>query len=105
MVITFVQRKKTQKYLILIFVALIIVIIFVFFSDYFKEEEIFIRESDISISKSRPSIKIDFQILDSPVFKKLTEPFPELPTSSPSEDIGRENPFLSIEESSESSSQ
>ena len=97
MAITFVQQKKTQRYLILIFGALILIIAFVFFFNYFQEgEEIFIGEPDIS--KHLPQIKIDFQVLESPVFRKLSEPFPSLPSVLPSEEVGRENPFLPYEE-------
>lgn len=97
MAITFVQQKKTQKYLVLIFGALILIIAFVFFSGYFQEgEEIFISKP--VVSKHLPPIKIDFQVLENPIFQKLFEPFPDLPSALPSEEIGRENPFLPYEE-------
>ncbi len=93
MAITFVQQKKTQKYLILIFGALILIIAFIFFSDYFQEEEgIFISKP--IVSKYLPRIKIDFQVLESPIFQKLSKPFPDLPSVLLPEEVGRENPFL-----------
>ncbi len=97
MAITFIQQKKTQRYLILIFGALILIIAFVFFFDYFQErEEIFIGKPDVS--KHLPQIKIDFQVLESSVFQKLSEPFPDLPSVLSPEEVGRENPFLPYEE-------
>lgn len=97
MAITFVQQKKTQKYLILAFGALILIIVFVFFSDYFKEgEEIFIGEP--IVSKHLSPIKIDFQVLENPIFQKLSESFPDLPSVFSPGEVGRENPFLPYEE-------
>ncbi len=96
MAITFVQQKKTQKYLILIFGALILIIAFVFFSDYFQEgKEIFISEP--IVSKHLSPIKIDFQVLENPILQKLSEPFPDLPLALPIGKVGRENPFLPYE--------
>ena len=97
MAITFVQQKKTQRYLILIFGALILIIAFVFFYGYFQEEEeIFIDKP--AVSKYLPRIKIDFQVLESSVFQKLSKPFPDLPSVLPPEEVGREDPFLPYEE-------
>lgn len=96
MAITFVKQKKTQKYLILIFAALILIIAFVFFSDYLEDgEEVFVSKP--VVSKHLPPIRIDFQVLDSPILQKLTEPFPGLPPAFPSGEVGRENPFLPYE--------
>jgi len=96
MVITFTQKRKTQKYLVIVFVALIAIIAFVFLSDLFKKEE----ETPVieSVSRVVPKVEINFQILENPILKKLTEPYPELPPVFPSEQIGRENPFLPYEE-------
>jgi len=102
MAITFIQKKKNQKYLVLIFGALIAVIAFVFLSGYFEEEigeEVLISEPVIT-TKHLPSIKIDFDVLGDPVFKKLTEEFPALPSAPALGDLGRENPFLPYEEAS-----
>lgn len=96
MVITFTQKKKTQKYLVIVFVALIAIIAFVFLSDLFKKgEEIPAIES---VSEIVPMVEINFQILDDPILKKLSESYPELPLVLPPEEIGRGNPFLPYEE-------
>lgn len=96
MVITFTQKKKTQKYLVIVFVALLAIIAFVFLSDLFKkQEEVPAIES---VSEIVPQVEINFQILDDPILKKLSEPYPELPSVLPAEEIGRGNPFLPYEE-------
>jgi len=96
MAITFVQQRKYQKYLILIFIVLIAVIAFVFFGDYLKKgEEVFI--SNPTAAKHLPPVRIDFQVLDNPIFQKLTEPFPDLPPAHSLGEVGRENPFLPYE--------
>jgi len=92
MAITFVQKRKTQKYLVLVFGAMVLIIAFIFLSRYFLEEEAFI--SPPVISKHLPPAKINFQVLEDPVFQKLSKPFPELPPLPLVGEIGRENPFL-----------
>jgi len=95
MVITFIQRKKTQKYLVLVFGILIAAIAFVFLSQYLGEEEVLV-EKPLG-SEYLPKIKIDFQVLENPILQNLSEPFPELPPPLPSGEFGRENPFLPYE--------
>lgn len=93
MVITFTQKKKTQKYLVVVLVIIIVAIAFVFTSGLLeKEEDFFIEEP--TVTQGRPKISINFQVLRNPVFKKLTEPFPDLPSLPPTGEVGREIPFL-----------
>jgi len=94
MVISFTQKRKNQKYLVLVFVALISLIAFVFLSGFFKKEEITTSMVSQTISKPIPKIEINFNVLENPIFKKLFEPFPDLPAGLPSGSVGRENPFL-----------
>ncbi len=86
------EKRKYQKYLILVFVILVIVVGVIFYSDFFLEK--LKIEPKISLPPEYfPEIKIDFQVLKSPDLKSL-EPFPELP-SYPGEDrIGKQNPFV-----------
>lgn len=93
MVISFTQKRKSQKYLILVFAALILVIAFIFLSDLFKKEESIPIFSE-SVSINVPKIEINFNVLENPILKKLSEPFPDLPPVLPTGEVGRENPFL-----------
>jgi len=99
MVITFTQKRKTQKYLVIVFAILISVIAFIYLSDFLKKEE----ETPVGevVSKNIPKIEINFQVLESPILKKLSEPYPDLPSALPSGEMGRENPFLPYEATSE----
>lgn len=94
MVISFTQKRKSQKYLLLIFVVLILAIAFIFLSGRFREEETTPVFSE-SIPRNIPRIEIDFSVLENPILKKLSETFPDLPSVLPAGEVGRENPFLS----------
>lgn len=92
MVITFVQKKRTQKYLILVLIVVITAIAFVFISGFLKDEEIFVGEPQVS--QYFLPIEIDFQVLSDPVFEELSESFPDLPSLPPRDELGRKNPFI-----------
>lgn len=96
MVITFVRKRKTQKHLVFIFGMLILVIIVVFSVKFLKKEEIFVSRP--LVLKRLPEIKINFEVLEDPIFQKLSRSFPGLPSLPSVEKVGRENPFLSYEE-------
>jgi len=88
MPIKFVQEKKKQKYLILVFVAVLLIIGIVLWFGFFKKEP---SVSPVAFSVSLREIKIDFELLESSAFKEL-QPFGEI--SSFEEKTGRNNPFL-----------
>lgn len=95
MAITIVEERKTQKYLVIVFGAIILAIVFVLLSRFVKKEEIVVPSLDSQ--RPRHKIKIQFQILNNPVLDQLVEPFPEIPSMSSSEFkemIGKENPFF-----------
>ena len=97
MAISFVQKRKTQKYLVLVFVILAIGIVFIFLSGYFGQEELSISEPFLP-PETFPKININFQALENSVFLEL-QSFPEIPTTS-MEEFGRENPFLPCQKES-----
>ena len=95
MAITFVQKRKNQKLLVMIFVVMILAIGFILIYRFFPEEEII--APPVLVSKQYPKIRIDFEVLESPIFNRLSRPFPDLPTVPVVGEVGRENPFLSFE--------
>jgi hypothetical protein len=85
------SNKKYQKYLIIVFTFLIIIIGFVFYYDLIVEK-LDIRP-DVSLPPELfPEIRIDFQVFNFPILRKL-EPFPDLPSYPEDIKIGRQNPF------------
>ena len=84
-------KEEYQKYLIIVFVSLIIIIGVVFYYD------LIIEKLDISPKISLPheffpEIGIDFQVFNFPILQKM-ELFPELPPYPDDIKIGRQNPF------------
>ena len=81
------EKRKRQKYLIAVFVIVVIAIICVFWFGYYKKPE-----------KSAPSgpkvyyqkIKVDFSVLDNPLLKEMEIPEKIKPFEGKK---GRENPF------------
>ena len=92
MAITFIQKRKKQKYLILTFVILILVISFIVWFKFFKVEEAFPVVEEIPLGFI-PRIKINFEVLENPILQEF-QSFPEAPSLPAPEQIGRENPFL-----------
>lgn len=93
MAIKFVEAKKRQKYLILVFVAVALISAVVLWQGYFKKEEPVSPTPGFFFKE----VKIDFGVLESPVLKEL-QSFEEISLEGllPLEtNIGRENPFLS----------
>lgn len=92
MPIKFVEEKKRQKYLIMVFVAVALTSAVVVWQGYFKKEELSPTPGFLF-----REIKIKFDVLEGPVLKEL-QPFEEISLEGllPFEtNIGRENPFIS----------
>jgi hypothetical protein len=93
MPIKFVEEKKRQKYLILVFLAVALISAVVLWQGYFKKEEPVSPTPGLSFRE----VKINFDVLESPVLKEL-QPFEEISLEGllPLEvNVGRENPFIS----------
>jgi len=90
MAITLTSKKKSQKNLVIIFLTSIVVIFIIFYYQFFKKEEPLIDETEASQIVRK--IKIDFGILDNPLFLRLN-PFPDPPAAPSAAEVGRENPF------------
>jgi len=89
MPIKFVQEKKKQKYLILVFAAVILITSIVLWFGFLRKEKP--APSPPALIVSQREIKIDFELLESSALKEL-QPFGEI--SSFEEEAGRSNPFL-----------
>lgn len=86
MAITFIQKRKTQQYLIFVFIALFLITIIILWQGFFKKE---IIPSSGPLKHSE--VKINFEVLKNPIFQDF-QPFKEI---APFEgETGRENPFL-----------
>ncbi len=94
MAITFLQKKKIQRYLILVFIVVLLIIALILWLGFRKKEA---PPSPEEVFKPKREVKINFEILESSFLKEL-EPFEEIKpfeeTKLPEEEIGRENPFL-----------
>jgi hypothetical protein len=87
MAITFQEKIKKQRNLILVFLGLTLAMAFIFWRGYFYKEE---PEKDISL-KHFKKIEINFDVLDSPLLNEL-QPMDKIPAFEG--EIGRENPFI-----------
>lgn len=91
MAITFIEERKRQKKLIWILTVVVLITIIVLWQGFFKKpKEIEVVSPKRVIPEFR-EVKINFQILETPLLKEL-QPFEKI---KPFEgEIGRENPFL-----------
>ena len=89
MAITFLEKRKKLRTLILILVVVILITLFVLWKGFFAKEEI--PPIEIPVGKESKEVKINFQIFKDPLFGEL-QPFEEIPPLE--EPLGRENPFL-----------
>ncbi len=90
MAITFLEREKIQRYLILVFLAIVLITIFLIWYNFLRKQEFIIVEPEEILILPK-KIEIDFGILKSPILEEL-KPFEEIPPLE--EKIGRENPFI-----------
>lgn len=88
MPVTFVQQKKRQKYLISIFLIVLVITFFVLWLGFFRKEKA--PSPEISLPAPR-EVKIKFELLESSALENL-QPFERI--SPLEEEAGRENPFL-----------
>jgi len=99
MAIVFLQQKKFQKVLIFVLVALLIITLVVIWRGLFQKETPTAGEEIILAPGKK--VEINFGVFDNPLLEKLQpfsqiEPLGEKVTGvEESEEIGRENPFLS----------
>lgn len=88
MAITSSQRKKIQKYLVILLVILLVSIGIVVWWGFFKEKTL----PPVSEEVSTPKIEIDLSLFENPQFNSL-QPFEKF-TPPEKGEAGRENPFL-----------
>lgn len=93
MAITFLEKRKFQKNLIIVFLAVVLITIFVLWQTFFVKEKSPLEEVLVFQKK----VEIDFETLEGSLLKKILlfeeiKPFEE--TALPEEKIGRGNPFL-----------
>ncbi len=87
MAVKFIEQRKKQKYLILIFVAVLVITGLVLYFGFLKEEK-----TPVSTVASLPrEIEIDFKTLNNPFLKEL-KPFTKILLFEGV--VGKENPFL-----------
>ena len=89
MAIQFIQKKKKQKYLILIFGAVLLITAVVLWYGFFRGEKI--KLVPLVVTVAPREIRINFEFLESSVLKEL-QPFEEIPFFD--KETGRKNPFL-----------
>lgn len=90
MAINFFGKEKRQKYLILVFLGLVLITMVIVWRNYLSKPEISeITTTPITLKPTQ--IEIDFSLLENPIFQEL-QPFEEIKPFQ--EKLGRENPFL-----------
>jgi len=89
MPILFLEKIKRQKYLIIVFLIVILITAFVLWKGFFVKE----KPPEEVISKPVKTIEIDFETLKSPILENF-EPLEKIPPLGPEIKIGRENPFI-----------
>lgn len=87
MAITFIERTKRQKRLILVFVFVVLITSIILWKGYFAPKKP-VEEITPEITPFKKP-EINFEVLKNPILKEL-EFFERI---LPSEKIGRENPF------------
>jgi len=90
MAILFLEKTKKQKYLIIVFLVVILITALVIWRGFFIKE----KPSEKVISKPKREIQIDFETLKNPILENF-EPVEKIIPLGPEIEIGRENPFIS----------
>jgi hypothetical protein len=86
-IVTPFQEKKKQRYLVLIIILAILGTAFIIWYKVLPKQS----STPRVFSEKQPEIKINFDVLKSPILTKLS-PFKGIPLFKP-EDAGRSNPF------------
>ena len=89
MAILFLEKTKKQKYLIIVFLVVILITALVIWRGFFIKE----KPSEKVISKPKREIQIDFETLKNPILEEFLQIEKIIPLG-PEIEIGRENPFL-----------
>ena len=86
----FLEKTKKQKYLIIVFLVVILITALVIWRGFFIKE----KPSEKVISKPKREIQIDFETLKNPILEEF-QPIEKIIPLGPEIEIGRENPFIS----------
>ena len=89
MAVDFKEKRKKQKYLILVVAGILIVIGVILYFGYFKKSDELIVPGPAFTPKK--DIKINYETLENPVLDQL-ESFPK--TMDYKGELGKSNPFL-----------
>jgi len=90
MAILFLEKTKKQKYLMIVFLVVILITALVIWRGFFIKE----KPSEKVISKPKREIQIDFETLKNPILEEF-QPIEKIIPLGPEIEIGRENPFIS----------
>lgn len=92
MVITIIQERKKQRYLVLVLALIIFVILFVVWLGFFRKTKSSVVLPSVPVSiYTIPKVEIDWQFLDR-LRSQTSQPFEE--TAPFQGDFGRKNPFI-----------
>jgi len=89
MPVNFVQEKKKQKYLIIVFSIIILISVLVLWFGYLRKSQP--GSSPVSMSSYQAEIKINFAVLENSLLKQF-QPFEKVIPFEGQK--GRSNPFL-----------
>ena len=90
MAILFLEKTKKQRYLLIVFLIVILIFALIIWRGFFVKE----KPSEKVISKPKREIQIDFETLKNPILENF-EPVEKIIPLGPEIEIGRENPFIS----------
>jgi len=89
MAITFEKQVSRQRYLIFVFIIVILITAFLIWRNYFYQE---IKIEEEIILKPAKKIEINFGVLDNPLLKEL-QPIDKIPSLEAGVELGRKTPF------------
>ena len=89
MAILFLEKTKKQRYLLIVFLIIILIFALIIWRGFFVKE----KPPEKVIPKPVKKIEIDFETLKNPILENF-EPVEKIIPLGPEIEIGRENPFL-----------
>ena len=89
MAILFLEKTKKQRYLLIVFLIVILIFALIIWRGFFVKE----KPPEKVIPKPVKKIQIDFETLKNPILENF-EPVEKIIPLGPEIEIGRENPFL-----------